>query len=185
MSPGRPTVLTPDARTKILGYIADGLSIEDACSLVGIHKSTYFEAQDRARSRPRADPELTDFFDRDVPKARVARRAIAQGILSDSLRPDVPEEIRRNVAFRILLLDAKMEALRLKKKELEQGTKVEHSGSVGITPERRAWLEELRKDPEAVRLAVELGSRMQPYRLAAMGLKPNQRGSASAVVPAP
>lgn len=162
---------TPENRERILGFLTDGATIADACHLVGIHPDTFFRWQARVREDPEVGPELRDFFEGKVPRARAARLAVAQAVITDSLKEGVPEDVRRAAAFRVVNLAMKAEALDLKRRELDDGRKVIHSGAIGITDERRAELNIMRRDPAIVEASHKLMAAIQAKRLASMQIQ--------------
>lgn len=170
MPTGRPAALTPAVQATMLAAVADGLSIHAACEVAGISPAAYYASQARARADPEAHPELAEFLEA-LGRARRSRLLRAQQIVTASLADDQPRDIQRATAFRVIQMEQQAEALELRRLQVEGGQRIVHSGSVqvGLTPERRAFLDQLRQDPECVRIATQMGSLLQPERLARMG----------------
>ncbi|NQT73578.1 MAG: hypothetical protein HQ553_12550 [Chloroflexi bacterium] len=70
----RPTKLTPELQTKIVGYIKDGNYIETACQACGIDKKTYYNWMSRS------DPSHPSFSLLYVEFFHVVKKAEAEAI---------------------------------------------------------------------------------------------------------
>jgi len=64
-SPGQPTKLTDETKTKLFNSLMDGNTIQDACAVAGIHRSLYYLWKVKAREDMEAKRTsmYTRFFD--------------------------------------------------------------------------------------------------------------------------
>lgn len=60
--PGRPDLLTPERKDRIISMIRQGVFIETACEANGIGKTTYYRWLERADD-PASDPKYREFRD--------------------------------------------------------------------------------------------------------------------------
>lgn len=92
---GRPTVLTPERRARILDLIADGNHLGTACAAVGIHRTTYYqwlskgqdaldEAESTGQPIPDAQRVYVDFLDK-VGRARARAETKAIDVVQRSM----------------------------------------------------------------------------------------------------